>query len=437
MLELRSFPQGTPSPERAKNQSRSRERHERELQSPVRERSIPSTQQSQISQLRAQADALPPLQAKRVYRRAINQPQGPSQAGPSHAGPSHAPAQNLPIPQFNHPPIPQRNPPIPQRNHPPILLHGSQLLPPFELNRQGPPTQSLSSQSQPSQSGTPSVLDENMGSGDDYEPSTQSSPPTTEDDDADDFHDTPPSARPRRNVRRPQRYEQTPVRQGHNPPVATPRGHNRGHGQGAVPPAGGGPSDSDSDGNGANHGHGRGQGVPRRPRGRGRGGQGRGQGLHNNHHAFLQPYDDGVEYPDLFLGTMTVQCSHCGALHWMVEKWSNSSMIHPVFGRCCQRGKVSLPSMRTPPEPLYSLLSMQLDYNPNYFLPAVQRERSRNYLNNIRKYNAAFAFISLGVKIDERITGAGGGPYAFRIHGQLSHLHGALLPEVNSLFMAV
>ena len=280
-----------------------------------------------------------------------------------------------------------------------------------------------------------------MGSGDDYEPSTQSSPPTTEDDDVDDFHNTPPSARPCRNVRRPQRYQQTPVRQGHNPPAAPqalaravvpPRG--RGHGQGAVPPAGGGgPGDSDSDGDGANHGHGHGQGAPRRPHGRGhgRGGRGRGQGLHNNHRAFLQPYDDEMEYPDLFLGPMTVQCPHCGALHWMVEKRSDSSMIHPVFGRCCQRGKVSLPPMRIPPEPLYSLLSMQLDYDPDHILSAVQRGRIKNYINNIRKYNAAFAFLSLGVKIDDRITGAGGGPYAFRIHGQLSHLHGALLPEVQ------
>ncbi|KAF9511332.1 hypothetical protein BS47DRAFT_1299019 [Hydnum rufescens UP504] len=115
----------------------------------------------------------------------------------------------------------------------------------------------------------------------------------------------------------------------------------------------------------------------------------------------------------------------------MVEKQSDSSLIHPIFGRCCQRGKVSLPPMRIPPEPLYSLLSMQLDFDPNYVLPAIQHEHSRNYLNNIQKYNAAFAFLSLGVKIDERITGAGGGPYAFRIHGKLSHLHGALLPEAG------
>jgi hypothetical protein len=300
-----------------------------------------------------------------------------------------------------------------------------------------------------------------MGSGDDYEPSTQSLP-ETEDDDEDDFHDTPPSARPRRNVHRPLRFEQLPDRQGHNPPavlpaqghaVASQHGYDRsqsvghlrgqGHGQGVVlPPAGGGgPSDSDGEDDGANRGHGR--GAPGRPRGhprghgrghgrgRGHGHGGQGQGLHNNHRAFLQPYDDNREYPDLFLGPMTVQCISCGALHWMVEKRSDSSLINPTFGRCCQRGKVSLPSMRTPPEPLYSLLCMQLDSNPDYIRSANQRERSRNFLNNIRKYNAAFAFLSLGVKIDERITGAGGGPYAFRIHGQLSHLHGALLPEVQ------
>ena len=53
---------------------------------------------------------------------------------------------------------------------------------------------------------------------------------------------------------------------------------------------------------------------------------------------------------------------------------------------------------------------------------------SKSFKKNIRQYNAAFAFVSLGVKIDQAITNAPG-PYCFRINGELHHLSGALLPE--------
>ena len=44
--------------------------------------------------------------------------------------------------------------------------------------------------------------------------------------------------------------------------------------------------------------------------------------------------------------------------------------------------------------------------------------------------NAAFAFTSLGVKVDHTVT-TGAGPYSFRISGNLCHLSGALLPPPN------
>ena len=53
---------------------------------------------------------------------------------------------------------------------------------------------------------------------------------------------------------------------------------------------------------------------------------------------------------------------------------------------------------------------------------------SKTFKDNIRQYNAAFAFTSLGVKIDQAITNAPG-PYSFRISGELHHHHGALIPE--------
>ena len=53
---------------------------------------------------------------------------------------------------------------------------------------------------------------------------------------------------------------------------------------------------------------------------------------------------------------------------------------------------------------------------------------AKEFKKNIRQYNAAFAFTSLGVKIDERVI-EGSGPYSFQISGELHHCSGALLPQ--------
>jgi len=54
--------------------------------------------------------------------------------------------------------------------------------------------------------------------------------------------------------------------------------------------------------------------------------------------------------------------------------------------------------------------------------------QSEEFCKNIRHYNAALAFTSLGVKIDESVL-RGTGRYCFCIQGQLHHSTGALLPE--------
>ena len=53
---------------------------------------------------------------------------------------------------------------------------------------------------------------------------------------------------------------------------------------------------------------------------------------------------------------------------------------------------------------------------------------SNSFKKNICQYNAAFAFASLGVKIDHAIANAPN-PYCFCINGDLHHLSGSLLPE--------
>jgi len=66
--------------------------------------------------------------------------------------------------------------------------------------------------------------------------------------------------------------------------------------------------------------------------------------------AACRPYRDPPQRHDL--GRMDVACSSCGALHWMVEKLSDSSKRNPRFGTCCMDGKVQLPPLQPPPEPL-------------------------------------------------------------------------------------
>ncbi|MCL7040506.1 hypothetical protein MKW94_015864, partial [Papaver nudicaule] len=56
-----------------------------------------------------------------------------------------------------------------------------------------------------------------------------------------------------------------------------------------------------------------------------------------------------------FLGKMDVKCIHCGALHFMEEKLTNSSLKDPRFGLCCLQGKIKLPDLRVPPRELKEL----------------------------------------------------------------------------------
>ena len=112
---------------------------------------------------------------------------------------------------------------------------------------------------------------------------------------------------------------------------------------------------------------------------------------------------------------MNVECNHCHALHFDSEKLSISTRANKGFGSCCLQGQIQLPAFRQPPRTLSDMLC---GISPH----------SSSFKKNIRQYNAAFAFVSLGVKVDHAITNAPG-PYCFRINGDLHHLSGSLLPE--------
>lgn len=125
-----------------------------------------------------------------------------------------------------------------------------------------------------------------------------------------------------------------------------------------------------------------------------------------------RPYREPTGRHDL--GYMDQPCLHCGALHWIDERLTASSVASPAFSSCCGNGQVRLEPLQDPPDALRQLF---LSDTPE----------SREFLENIRQYNAAFAFTSLGVKQDLAIN-TGFGPYIFRIHGELCHRAGSLLP---------
>jgi hypothetical protein len=83
---------------------------------------------------------------------------------------------------------------------------------------------------------------------------------------------------------------------------------------------------------------------------------------------------------------------------------------------CCTSGKIKLPRLADPPGEILNLLSGQ---DPI----------SKQFCENIWKYNNALAMTSLGCNVDESVNRNGAGPYVFKVHGQLSHKAGSLLPN--------
>jgi hypothetical protein len=111
---------------------------------------------------------------------------------------------------------------------------------------------------------------------------------------------------------------------------------------------------------------------------------------------------------------MDVECTFCHALLWLDECLSHSSQINPRFGLCCYQGKVK-PSYLNPIPPEFHLL---LTGNG---------AREKSFQEHIRTYNQALAFTSVGRKVNDSLNELGGGPYSFRLHGELIHKAGSLL----------
>ncbi|ORE22817.1 hypothetical protein BCV71DRAFT_240819 [Rhizopus microsporus] len=124
----------------------------------------------------------------------------------------------------------------------------------------------------------------------------------------------------------------------------------------------------------------------------------------------------------LVLGSMDKECLHCHALHWIDETQDTSSLRNPSWESCCKQGSVQLQLLSDPPEYLKDLL-------------ASTDTQGRHFKGNLRQYNAAFVFTSLGcdlVSAEDCANNNGNnnnnrdGLDAFQIHGVLCHRQGPL-----------
>ncbi len=114
-----------------------------------------------------------------------------------------------------------------------------------------------------------------------------------------------------------------------------------------------------------------------------------------------------TENPDVepyYLGPMDERCKHCSALRFKDESRN-----------CCQSGKVKIEDLSQYPDELKDLLTHN-------------HPESKHFHENIRQYNSAFGFASMGAQI---VPPPGYGPYCFRIHGQVYHRSGTLYPATG------
>lgn len=125
-----------------------------------------------------------------------------------------------------------------------------------------------------------------------------------------------------------------------------------------------------------------------------------------NNAAFRYNHEiDYSSHSSVIIGAMNAVCTHCQAF-----KFKNETP-----GMCCADGKVRLPELNCPPEPLLSLVSCAT-------------AESRHFLTNIRKYNACFQMTSFGAT---KIIRDSFMP-TFKVQGQIYHRAGSLLPLSNS-----
>ncbi|XP_067630863.1 uncharacterized protein [Eurosta solidaginis] len=121
-------------------------------------------------------------------------------------------------------------------------------------------------------------------------------------------------------------------------------------------------------------------------------------------------YEPNIQYSaSVQIGQMSVVCQHCNAVKFQKES----------PGLCYAGGKVKLPELLPPPEPLFQLLYGD---SPN----------SRHFLQHTKMYNDCFQMTSFGGEIvnEQNYNPTFKSvPPIIHVHGQIFNLAGSLLPH--------
>ena len=133
----------------------------------------------------------------------------------------------------------------------------------------------------------------------------------------------------------------------------------------------------------------------------------------NNVGQAYESLDEISGMDEFYLGPMNHLCEICRNPDGYIDNPAIYFAQEPMSQFCCFKQTVFI-------HPLHPVPQIE---------KIIRSKESRgNYLDNIREINNALAFISMGVEID---LPEGRGPYVFRIHGQIYHRIGALIPPVN------
>ena len=114
-------------------------------------------------------------------------------------------------------------------------------------------------------------------------------------------------------------------------------------------------------------------------------------------------------------GALNVVCQFCGSKNFAAERPSDGK-----FTSCCRKGKVIL-------EKPVDSNGIVLEY-PQFLrelLSNPEHHDYRQFRDNIRSYNSALSFASMGAKV---VDFRGVGPYVFKVHGQVYHKTSHLQP---------
>jgi hypothetical protein len=129
-------------------------------------------------------------------------------------------------------------------------------------------------------------------------------------------------------------------------------------------------------------------------------------------------FDDNHRGLHHTLGEMTTVCGKCSTLHFLEERAASSSCANLQFTLCYTQGKMTLPPLAPPPEPLRRLLTSK-------------KTDVKNFGQHIRSYNSALAFTSFGANLDTSVAQPGN--YTYRLCGELYHRMGNLLPQLGEV----